>query len=67
MLEWRTIRLSDGGAVSLHWGRTRRTGYCSRSPRATDPLMLGVVLTRGEGVALGRELLHPRGDPESFG
>ena len=67
MSEPKTIRVKDGGFVSVERGPDGK-GW-TRLEVATDDrtVALGVILTSDEAVALGHQLLRLAGGPEPYG
>ena len=64
MNESRTIRVTDGGSVSLLSDEKGRTQV--QVATADRVVAVGVILSRREATELGLELLR-RADPEPFG
>ena len=67
MSEPTTIRVKDGGFVSLEQGPEEKDWIRLEVTTADRTLALGVILTSDEAGALGRQLLRLAGDPEPYG
>ncbi len=64
MREPKTIRVKNGGSVSLKPGPHEKDWTLLEVVTADRTLALSVILTEDEAVALGRHLLRLAGGPE---
>ena len=67
MQEPKTIRVRNGGSVSLHRRPDEKDWTLLEVTMADRTLALIVILTADEAVALGGQLLRMAGGPEPFG
>ena len=67
MSEPRTIRVKDGGFVSLERRPEEKDWTRLEVATADRTVALGVILTSDEAVALGLQLLRLAGSPEPYG
>ena len=67
MSEPTTIKVKDGGFVSVERGPEEKDWIRLGVTTVDRTLGLGVILTSDEAGALGRQLLRLAGDPEPYG
>ena len=67
MSEPKTIRVKDGGFVSLERGPDEKGWTRLEVATADRTVALGVILTSDEAVALGLQLRQLAGGPEPYG
>jgi hypothetical protein len=67
MSEPKTLRVKDGGFVSLERGPDEKGRTRLEVATADRTVALGVILTSDEAVALGLQLLWLAGGPEPYG
>ncbi len=67
MSEPRTIRVKEGGSVSLERGPADRDWIRLEVSPGDRTVALSVLLTSNEAVALGLQLLRLAGGPEPYG
>ena len=67
MNEPRTVRVKNGGSVSLERGPDEKAWTRLEVATADRTVALGIILTADEAGALGLQLLRLAGGPEPFG
>ena len=67
MSEPRTIKVRDGGFVSVERGPDDRDWTRLEVATADRSVALGVIMASDEAVALGLQLLRLAGGPEPYG